>query len=161
MSADVHGGDLFHTPGDGIHEDEIAVCPQGLTKLAEHGIPFSFIYRNHERHTGRRLMRRGIDDGPAVHLGPRYEGIQNTVALYDSDHTPDWDKHVFDLEHPPENHPTILCVHQSMAPFTASTNPDCSIQNVLHAPHIPLDVVVTGHTHARSEHRHNVTRLMG
>jgi len=161
VSAVVHGGDLFHNPGDGIQDKEVAVCREGLTKLAEHGIPFYFIYGNHERQAGRRIMGRFVDDGLATHLGPRYEVVKDTVALYGIDYTPDWDKHVLDLEQAPEGLTTILYVHQSMAPFTASANPECSLQGVQEASNIPLDSVVTGHTHSRSEQHRGSHGLAG
>jgi hypothetical protein len=151
VDAVIHGGDLFHNPGDGITEKEISVCRECLTSLAEAGIPFYFIYGNHERQAGRRVMERFVDESLAVHLGPRYEMIENALALYGIDHRSEWSDFVLDLESPPEEAETMLCVHQSIAPFTESKDPDCSLEGLRAAANIPMDLIVTGHVHNRSE----------
>lgn len=153
VDAVIHGGDLFHNPGDGIAEEEIAVCREGLTRLAENGIQFYFIYGNHERQAGRRVMERFVDDNLAVHLGPRYEVVENAVALYGVDHQSEWADHVLDIEDAPDGLETILCVHQSVAPFTASTNPDCLLGDIEAATSGSMDVILTGHVHTRLERR--------
>lgn len=158
VDAVVHGGDLFHNPGSGIEEEDIAVCRRILTELAEHGIPFYFIYGNHERQAGRRIMERFSDDGLVVHLGSRYEVIGDAVAFYGVDHQSDWTDFVLDLERAPEDLATVLCLHQSIAPFTASGSPDCSLNRLLDSSNIPLDLVITGHTHSRSEHHYGESR---
>ncbi|WP_224333509.1 metallophosphoesterase family protein [Haloprofundus halobius] len=153
VSAVVHGGDLFHNPGSGIDEEEIAVCRENLTKLAEHDIPLYFIYGNHERQAGRRIMERFVDDGLAVHLGPRYEVIGDAIALYGIDYRSNWDNFVLDFEGLTKSLPTILCIHQSLAPFTASSNPEYSLSRLQETSNIPFDLVLVGHTHSRSEHQ--------
>lgn len=151
VDAVIHGGDLFHHPGDGITDEDISVCREGLTKLAQNGIPFYFIYGNHERQAGRRVMDRFVDDNLAMHLGPRYEVIENVLALYGIDHQTEWTDYVLDLEQAPQGMKTILCVHQSLAPFTESKNPDCSLSELRTAANVPIDLIITGHVHTRSE----------
>jgi DNA repair exonuclease SbcCD nuclease subunit len=103
-------------------------------------------------------MERFTDDGLVVHLGSRYEVIGNAVAFYGVDHQSDCTDFVLDLEHAPEDLATVLCLHQSIAPFTASGSPDCSLNRLLDSSNIPLDLVITGHTHSRSEHHHGESR---
>jgi predicted phosphodiesterase len=155
VNAVIHGGDIFHNPGSGIEDEDVTVCRESLIKLAEYGIPFYFIYGNHERQTGRQIMERFVDDGLAVHLGPRYEVIDDAVAVYGVDYRSNWSDFVFDLESGTGDLPTILCVHQSIAPFTASNNPDSSVSSILEASNVPLDLVVSGHTHSRLEHQYD------
>lgn len=155
VTAVVHGGDLFHNDGNGIAEKDVGVCRESLIRLAEDGIPFYFVHGNHESQAGRRIMQRFADDGPAVHLGSRYEVIGDALAIYGIDHRYGWSDFVFDFEAPSRELATMLCVHQSVAPFTASSKPDCSLSELRETSNIPLDLIVTGHTHTRSE------RLLG
>jgi hypothetical protein len=151
VDAVVHGGDLFHNPGDGIGSAEIALCREGLAALAESGIPFYFIYGNHERQAGRRVMSRFVDDSLAEHLGPRYDSINDAVAVYGIDYQSDWADFVPDLERAPDSMSTILFVHQSISPFSESKRPDCSLRDVHEGVNVPVDLVVTGHVHTRTE----------
>jgi exonuclease SbcD len=98
-------------------------------------------------------MERFVDDNLAVHLGPRYEVVENAVALYGVDHQSEWADHVLDIEDAPDGLETILCVHQSVAPFTASTNPDCLLGDIEAATSGSMDVILTGHVHTRLERR--------
>lgn len=75
VDAVVHGGDLFHNPGSGIDEGDILSCQILLHELANSGIPFYFIYGNHERDAGRQVMQELINDGLATHLEPVIETI--------------------------------------------------------------------------------------
>ena len=151
VDAVVHGGDLFHNDGDGIDEREVALCRESLIELAEYGIPFYFIYGNHERHAGRRKMEQFVDDGLAVHLGPRYEIIGDTLALYGIDYQSEWAELVIDLEPSSPETTTILCVHQSIGPFSEKSNPDASLNELGESANVPLNLILVGHTHTRSE----------
>lgn len=151
IDAVIHGGDIFHNSGDGIGTEEIDTCRKGLDALAESGIPFYFIYGNHERQAGRRVMDRFIDDRLAEQLGPRYEAIKDTVAVYGIDHQSDWTDFVPDFERASDDMSMILFVHQSVYPFTESKNPDCSLRTLREEVNIPVDLIVTGHVHTRLE----------
>lgn len=98
-------------------------------------------------------MERFVDDSLAVHLGPRYEMIGDSLAVYGIDYQSDWADFVPDVEQAPDDLQSILCVHQSIAPFTESVNPDCSVQDLKEDVDTPLDVILTGHVHTRSECR--------
>ena len=151
VDAVIHGGDLFHNPGDGISPEGIIFCREGLVSLAESGIPFYFIYGNHERQAGRRVMNRFVDDNLAEHLGPRYDSINDTVAVYGIDYQSNWADFIPDLERAPDSMSTMLFVHQSLSPFSESKSPDCSLCEVHEGANIPIDLVVTGHVHTRTE----------
>lgn len=153
VAAVVHGGDLFHNPGSGIDSEDVSTCREELTALAEAGIPFYFIYGNHERQAGRQVMERFVDDSLAVHLGPRYEMIGDMLAVYGIDHQSDWTDFVPVVEQAPENMQSMLCVHQSLDPFTESVDPDCSVQDLKEDVDTPVDIIVTGHVHTRSKCR--------
>ncbi|WP_353634487.1 metallophosphoesterase [Halobacterium sp. NMX12-1] len=153
VDAVVHGGDLFHNPGGGIDSEDVSTCREKLTALAEAGIPFYFIYGNHERQAGRQIMERFADNSLAVHLGPRYEMIGDMLAVYGIDHQSDWTDFVPDVEQAPDDVPSMLCVHQSLDPFTESVNPDCSVQDLKEDVDTPIDLLVTGHVHTRSKCR--------
>lgn len=133
----------------------MAVCREGLVTLADAGIPFYFIYGNHERQAGRRVMERFTDDGLAVHLGFRYEMINGAVALYGIDHRSDWSGFVPDFEQFPADVPSMLCVHQALDPFTASSNPVASLADLRTLSRYHWTVVVTGHTHTRRTHEYD------
>jgi hypothetical protein len=151
VDAVIHGGDLFHNPGSGIDKEDIDFCRENLTRLAENEIPIYFIYGNHERQAGQRVMEEFVDNSLAVHLGPHYEVIGETLALYGIDYRPEWADYVLDLERAPDGMKTMLCVHQSVAPFTERGNPDCSLRDLGDATNFPLDIIATGHVHTRSE----------
>lgn len=150
VDAVVHGGDLFHNPGNGISEDDIETCRRELVKLANNGIPFYFIYGNHERDAGRRVIEEFIDNGLALHLGPRYELINDAVAIYGIDYRTQWSDTVVDLEPASEGVVTILCIHQSVGAFSPTSDPDCDIRGIRDASNVPLDVLISGHVHTRS-----------
>jgi exonuclease SbcD len=158
IDAVVHGGDLFHNSGDGIGAEEIATCREGLVALAESGIPFYFIYGNHDRQAGRRVMDRFIDESLAEHLGPRYEAINDTVAVYGIDHQSNWMDFVPNFERASGDMRTLLFVHQSLSPFTESNNPDCSFRSLREEVDIPADLIVTGHVHTRVEEQLSESR---
>lgn len=151
VDAVIHGGDIFHNPGDGIGTEAIDTCREGLVALAENGIPFYFIYGNHERQAGRQVMGRFIDNNLAEHLGSRYEAVKDTVAVYGIDHQSDWTNFGPDFERAPNDMSTILFVHQSADPFTESENPDCSLRALREEVNIPVDLILTGHVHTRIE----------
>lgn len=150
VDAVVHGGDLFHNPGTGIGDREVALCRESLIRLAEAGIPFYFIYGNHERDAGRRVMGRLVDDSLAVHLGPRYETVGGAIALYGIDYQSVWSDSVLDLQPAQADLTTVLCLHQAVEPFTESSSPDCTLRDIHTGTHVPLDIVAVGHTHSRA-----------
>jgi len=149
VTAVVHGGDCFHNAGEGIGDAETKECRDALTRLAEAGIPFYFIHGNHEEEAGKRVFQRLCDDTLATKLGSRYEVIGNTVALYGIDHQRKFSEYVYDFESSAEGLQNILCMHQSLAPFTASSNPDTRLEEVKANAGIPLELVITGHVHTR------------
>ena len=151
VDAVIHGGDLFHNSGDGISEADIETCRDGLENLATNGIPFYFIYGNHEREAGQLVMDTFVDDGLAAHLGPRYELINDAVALYGVDFRSKWTNSVLELEPASEGVATILCLHQSISPFTLTQKPDCDLEQIHDSCPVPIDVVVNGHVHTRIE----------
>jgi len=146
----VHGGDLFHNPGGGICEEDIETCRRELVKLAKSGIPFYFIYGNHERDAGRRVMEEFVDHGLAIHLGPRYELINDAVAIYGIDYRTQWRDTVVDLEPASEGLVTMLCIHQSVGDFSPVSDPDCELRKIRDASDVPLDLIIAGHAHTRS-----------
>jgi predicted phosphodiesterase len=152
VDAVVHGGDLFHNPGGGIEPADVEDCRDALTDLAEHGIPFYFVFGNHERQAGQRVMRRFEDDALAHHLGARYETVGDAPAIYGVDHQAKWDRFVPDFESPPSDLSTMVCLHQSIAPFTTKSNPDGTVEVFLGSTALPVDVVANGHTHKRDEY---------
>lgn len=151
VDAVVHGGDIFHNPGSGIGEEEKAFCREQLIRLAESGIPFYFIYGNHERDAGRRVMDRLVADSLAVHLGPHYESIGGAFALYGIDNHSTWSQSLLNLQPAPEELTPVLFVHQSVAPFTGKKNPDCQLRDIYTGADVSLDVIAVGHTHTRVE----------
>lgn len=151
VDAVIHGGDLFHNSGKGIQDEEVRICTENLTELADSGIPFYFIYGNHEREAGRRVMNKLVDKNLAVHLGPRYQVIENSLAVYGVDYKPEWGNYVPDFETPPQDMKTLLCLHQSVDPFTQRKDPDCSVSKLREQLEIPIDLIMTGHVHTDSK----------
>jgi predicted phosphodiesterase len=151
VAAVVHGGDLFHNPREGIGADDIATVRAGLEELDQKGIPFYFIYGNHERQSGREVMERFCSDGLAVHLGSQFETLDHSVAVSGIDHRRDFAASEFDFETPPRDHQSIVFLHQSMAPFSGGQDPDTSLETVAAELGMSVDLVVTGHTHTRSD----------
>lgn len=151
VDAVIHGGDLFHNSGDGINEADVETCREGLVSLATNGIPFYFIHGNHEREAGRLVMQTFVDDGLAAQLGPRYELVNDAVALYGVDFCSQWTDSVLELEPVSEGVASILCLHQSISPFTSTQVPDCDLEQIHDACSVPIDLVVNGHVHTRVE----------
>lgn len=151
VAAVVHGGDLFHNPGSGIDEEDIATARRGLHALNEAAIPFYFIYGNHERQAGRRVMGNFCDNELATHLEYRHTDIDSKFALYGIDHNREYAATKMNLESPPANHQTVVFLHQSVAPFTASSHPETTLAAVAADADVAFDLVVTGHTHTRNE----------
>ncbi|MDS0299368.1 metallophosphoesterase [Halogeometricum sp. S1BR25-6] len=149
VNAVVHGGDLYHNSKTGITDEDVTLCREKLSDLFVHNIPFYYIYGNHEREAGRREMEELVEDGIATHLSSRPEIISDTVSIYGVDHQYEWTG--FELERPPSAVPTVLFIHQSVSPFTAKKNPDCSFRDLMNTSNVPIDLTITGHVHTRKE----------
>jgi DNA repair exonuclease SbcCD nuclease subunit len=142
VDAIIHLGDIFHNDTDvGISDSIGERCRQVLSNLANEQIPFYYIRGNHEKKEGRIWMERFEDSGLASHLRTRPLVINDSIAVYGIDYADSWSSDLLAFDRPPSNAINLLCLHQSLAPLTGNSNPDCS------AEEIDLAAIAVGHHH--------------
>jgi exonuclease SbcD len=152
VDAVVHTGDVFHNDTkNGISDEVEEACHDALTELANAEIPFYYIYGNHAGKTGRVCLERFSDAGLATHLRSRPVVIGDAVALYGVDHQKSWDSGQLGFERPPSEVMTLLCMHQSVAPLTGNSQPDCHLQDILEESTTTIDALALGHLHTKAE----------
>ncbi len=142
----IHGGDLFHNPGGGIPDSAVRNCRSQIERLSEAGIPFYFIYGNHERTAGREVMGSYIQNGLATHLDASGVLLNDSVAVYGLDFDSEFDGVQLNFTSYPTASTRILCVHQSVPPFGGGSV-STSVSDLITAASPPFDIVLVGHTH--------------
>lgn len=145
VDAFVHAGDVFD---DETNAGELLVVTQAINQLDDAGIPFYYIFGNHESDAGMTLLN-GVDS--AYHLSTVPTSIGNTnVNLFGIDyHSPtDFPNSPITTDVSP-NDSSILIAHQTFAPF----RPDgVDLQGLLRTSPVTFDAILSGHLHYGEEH---------
>lgn len=140
----VHTGDVFH---DSVSEADCRTVDSAFQLMRDEDIQFYYILGNHECDRGKRLLSRWETEGVAIHLSTDGEETSEGVYLYGYDHRPGSELVVEEMGLPPVllNSPSILVLHQTLAPFRANANVDLS--EICDTSLGSYDYVVSGHLH--------------
>lgn len=150
VDAVVHAGDIFdhhNTKGD---RNQVG---QEINRTVESGIPFYYVYGNHDNKRGRRLL----DSTPGTHLidDATLVGDQ-PVNLLGVDHS----GHEFPAEAPEASiemllHRNLLVIHETPHPVVddrgttvyQNDGNKADISSFIDTAHYGVDLVITGHLH--------------
>ena len=155
VDAVVHAGDVFdHSPT----EADIRTVDEGIAELANAGIPFYYIFGNHDTEPGREALARTTDVIPECNRLSRLETAvgEPGVGLYGLDHTgAKLTANSLAPDVAAEVDYRVLVLHETPHPLRDDTGklqygrddhtPDLS--DVLSSSTISFDLVVSGHMH--------------
>jgi DNA repair exonuclease SbcCD nuclease subunit len=147
VDAVIHTGDLFDSRDPSL--PDLNRCIDILQRLDAAGIPFYGIVGNHERKMDDQYLDLIEKMGAAERLTKRPTVVSDEVALYGIDAVtkPAWHAEDFDLEEPPEDAFTILCMHQLLDPPVPEIFAEHPVDDVLERVDIDLDALALGDYH--------------
>lgn len=147
VDAVIHTGDLFDTRDPSL--PDLNGCIDGLDQLRTAEIPFYGIVGNHERKMDAQYLDLINKTGTAERLDTAPTLVNDEVAIYGIDAVtkPAWHARDFELEAPPEDVFTILCMHQLLQPPVPELFADHSLADVLDRVNLDLDALALGDYH--------------
>jgi predicted phosphodiesterase len=140
----LHTGDVFH---DYVTDEECGTVDAAFQRLSDANIHFYYILGNHECAQGNQLLQRWEQRGVATHLDMTGTDLMGGGSLYGYDHRKGSEFSVEEMDVPsvPMKSPSILVVHQTLAPFRAGADVDL---NEINSQSLGgFDYVVSGHLH--------------
>ncbi len=147
VDAVVHTGDLFDSRDPGL--PDLNDCIDVLRDLETAEIPFYAIVGNHERKRDDQFLDLLDRVGVAERLNTIPKLVDDEVALYGIDAVtkPAWHAQSFDLQSPPDDVVSVLCLHQLLHPPAPEHFADHPLDDVLERATIDLDAVALGDYH--------------
>ncbi|ELZ81768.1 metallophosphoesterase [Haloferax elongans ATCC BAA-1513] len=147
VDAVVHTGDLFDSRDPSL--PDLNRCIDTLQRLELAGIPFYGIVGNHERKMDDQYLDLIEKTGAAERLTRHPTQVTDEVTLYGIDAVtkPAWHAEDFQLEAPPEDTFTILCMHQLLDPPVPDIFADHPLSDVLEQVNVDLDALALGDYH--------------
>jgi exonuclease SbcD len=147
VDAVIHTGDLFDSRDPRL--PDLNRCIEALQRLDDAGIPFLGIVGNHERKMDDQYLDLIGKTGVSERLEESPRMVNDEVAVYGIDAVtkPAWHAMDFDLEQPPEDVYTILCMHQLLHPPVPEIFAEHPLDDVLDRVNIDLDTLALGDYH--------------
>lgn len=122
VDAVIHTGDLFDDPSPSV--PTVNRCLDAVSRLAEAEIPFYAIVGNHERKREEQWMDIVKRFGNTVRLTKTPTVVtdpdgDDPVSLYgiDAVRSPEWETADFALDDCPDDHVSVLCMHELLEPL--------------------------------------------
>lgn len=154
VDAVVHAGDIFDHHN--TEEDRLRVG-QAINRTVQFGIPFYYVYGNHDDEYGRRLL----NTAPGVHLTEDTTLVgEQPVNLLGVDHL----GHRFPTQAPKASielllNQNILVVHETPYPVVddggkivyQNDGNKADISGFIETAHYGIDLVITGHLHVAKQ----------
>ncbi|WP_424008715.1 metallophosphoesterase family protein [Haloferax denitrificans] len=147
VDAVIHTGDLFDSRDPSL--PDLNRCIDILERLREADIPFYGIVGNHERKMDDQYLDLINKTRTAERLDRNHRLVNGEVALYGIDAVtkPAWHAEDFELETPPEDAFTILCMHQLLDPPVPELFANHPLDDVLERVNVDLDALALGDYH--------------
>jgi DNA repair exonuclease SbcCD nuclease subunit len=147
VDAVIHTGDLFDSRDPSL--PDLNRCIDILERLREADIPFYGIVGNHERKMDDQYLDLINKTRTAERLDRNPRLVNSEVALYGIDAVtkPAWHAEDFELETPPEDAFTILCMHQLLDPPVPELFANHPLGDVLDRVNVDLDALALGDYH--------------
>jgi DNA repair exonuclease SbcCD nuclease subunit len=147
VDAVIHTGDLFDSRDPSL--PDLNRCIDILERLREADIPFYGIVGNHERKMDDQYLDLINKTRTAERLDRNPQLVNDEVALYGIDAVtkPAWHAEDFELETPPEDAFTILCMHQLLDPPVPELFANHPLGDVLERVNVDLDALALGDYH--------------
>lgn len=149
VDAVLNTGDLFHNDRRGIPIKVKESARDQLKRLAKHDIPFYSIDGDHERETGREVLRTFEQDELVIQLSESPHMVGSGLALYGRDFTPakGWESTAWSPTPPPTDRFGIAAIHQSIRPISNSDWPDCTVADIVTTVGSHVHAIAAGHLH--------------
>ncbi|WP_318569882.1 DNA repair exonuclease [Salinigranum marinum] len=147
VDAVIHTGDLFDSRDPSL--PDLNRCIDILGRLREADIPFYGIVGNHERKMDDQYLDLINKTRTAERLDRNPRLVNGEVALYGIDAVtkPAWHAEDFELEAPPEDAFTILCMHQLLDPPVPELFANHPLGDVIERVNVDLDALALGDYH--------------
>jgi DNA repair exonuclease SbcCD nuclease subunit len=147
VDAVIHTGDLFDTRDPTL--PDLNRCIDILERLQKAEIPFYGIVGDHERKMDAQYLDLINRAGMADRLDTTPTLVNDEVAIYGIDAVtrPAWHTTDFELEEPPENTFTILCMHQLLQPPVPDLFAEHLLDDVFDRVNLDLDALALGDYH--------------
>lgn len=149
VDAVLNTGDLFHNDRRGIPTKVKESVHDQLKRLAEQDIPFYSIDGDHERETGREVLRAFEQDELVTQLSETPQLVGSGLALYGRDFTPanKWESTTWSPNPPGTDRFGIAAIHQSIKPISNSDWPECTVDDVVTTVGSHVHAIAAGHHH--------------
>lgn len=157
----LYTGDLFHNDRDGISKVGQSMVSELIDQMSLGPIPMKYIKGNHAREEGTRAWESYEKQGIAEPLGTTATRVNDTAVYGIDAHSSDWWASSVPALQPSTAATQILCLHQSIEPFTSSSNAEVDIRSVVPQLSRELsglpDIVLLGHLHQRIDRTFEIT----
>lgn len=149
VDAVLNTGDLFHNDRRGIPSGVEDSARNQLKRLAEQDIPFYSIDGDHERETGREVLKALERERLVTQLSETPHKVGDGLALYGRDFTPtkEWESTTWSPNSPLTDRFGIAAIHQSIKPISNSNWPHCTVEDVVSTVGPYVHAIAAGHLH--------------
>lgn len=144
----IHTGDIFD---DQVTTEDIVIARSSLEILEENGIPFYYIFGNHETARGKYLLEEDYES-VATQIDTEGVRIADKVEIVGSDYISSnrFSISAADFPQSPNVDKRILVLHQDLAPVR--DNGDVNLRSLINPPAVEFNYILSGHLHDTEKH---------